>query len=192
MKRLTLVEQAHVAVLKRLHPGQTAIDATVGNGHDTLFLAQCVGAQGRVYGFDIQEAALTATRSRLAGQDYDNSVSLIHDSHARLKENIPDRLHGRIDAVMFNLGYLPRSAKTVITESASTLAALEASLAILAPNGVITVLAYPGHAGGKEEKQCVQQWFEQLDSTRLDCRTFYGAKQSAGSPILFVIEGRDQ
>lgn len=38
--------------------GDTVIDATAGNGHDTVFLAQLVGRQGRVWAFDVQSSAL--------------------------------------------------------------------------------------------------------------------------------------
>ena len=51
---------AHRLLAQATPAGGTAIDATAGNGHDTLFLAQCVGANGRVYAFDIQPQALAA------------------------------------------------------------------------------------------------------------------------------------
>ena len=40
-------------VLERaVQPGDTVIDATMGNGHDTLMLCEAVGPEGRVYAFD--------------------------------------------------------------------------------------------------------------------------------------------
>jgi ubiquinone/menaquinone biosynthesis C-methylase UbiE len=65
MTKLSLVQQAHQAVEAVLKPGDITIDATVGNGHDTLFLATRVGATGKVYGFDIQQEALDSAYQRL-------------------------------------------------------------------------------------------------------------------------------
>ena len=41
------------------------VDGTLGNGHDTVFLAKLVGPNGHVYGFDIQEQAIVSTKKRL-------------------------------------------------------------------------------------------------------------------------------
>ena len=59
-KRLTQI--AHEAIAAVLHDGDTTIDATAGNGHDTLMLARLVGESGRVIAFDVQSDAIIATR----------------------------------------------------------------------------------------------------------------------------------
>ncbi len=139
-----------------LQPGEVAVDATVGNGHDTLFLAQQVGAQGHVYGFDIQEEALARTRRRLEEAGLRDRVTLLQMGHEHMAEAVPAAWHGRIGAVMFNLGYLPGgSDRTCITRPQTTVPALEAALRLLRPGGVLTVVAYRGHPGGpKRPKPC--------------------------------------
>lgn len=154
---------AHRIVETILQPGERAIDATVGNGHDTLFLARLVGEQGHVYGFDVQAEALVQTRQRLEAAGLQDRVTLLQMGHEHMFDAVPTRWHGRIGAIMFNLGYLPGgSNRTCITRPEYTLPALEAALHLLRSGGVLTVIAYPGHLGGAEEAKCVQQWAQAL------------------------------
>jgi tRNA A58 N-methylase Trm61 len=188
MHRISLTQTAHTVIRQHLHAGDIAIDATVGNGHDTVFLAELTGPAGAVYGFDIQPTALASARLKLEQHKVGGGVTLINDSHARIAELVPQVHHGNIKAVMFNLGYLPGSNKTVITKSESTLAALNAALQILSPQGVITILAYPGHNGGDQETSNVQTWCEQLDKHRNTFTVLHGDEQKNTSPRLFVIQ----
>lgn len=139
-------------------PGDAVIDATVGNGHDTLFLAKLVGSEGTVYGFDIQPEAIDNTMKRLADAKQFESMSLHQLSHAQLKTAVPAIHHGQIRAVMFNLGYLPKGDKQTITLPESTLAALDAAFRLLSQGGLITAVVYPGHPGGELEAVKVQEW----------------------------------
>ncbi len=188
MPRIALTQTAHTVIQQHLQAGDTAIDATVGNGHDTVFLARLTGPNGCVYGFDTQPSALASARLKLEQHRLGSRVTLINDSHARIAELVPKTQHGKVKAVMFNLGYLPGSDKTVITQSASTLAALNAALQILAPEGVITILAYPGHNGGDQETSSVQTWCEQLDSQRYAVSVLHGEAHKNTSPRLFVVQ----
>ncbi|WP_305908526.1 class I SAM-dependent methyltransferase [Methylomarinum sp. Ch1-1] len=190
MTRISLPETAHQIIVAHIRPGDIAIDATTGNGHDTLFLARQVGPQGHVYGFDIQSQAITATRQRLAEAQRQGQVTLFQASHADMAAKIPVDLHGRIQAIMFNLGYLPGSDKSVITRSESTLAALACATRLLAPSGVMTVLAYPGHAGGDHETAQVQTWLETLNPNRFDHRIVYSNVDKACAPRLYHIDKR--
>ncbi|MFI3137013.1 MAG: class I SAM-dependent methyltransferase [Methylococcaceae bacterium] len=124
----SLLSQAHQQVKARLQNGAIAIDATLGNGHDTLFLARHVAPNGMVYGFDIQEAAIVATRAKLRYAQLLEQVRLVLNCHAHLAEHIPAQHHGQIAVIMFNLGYLPGTDKQVITHSESTLVALNVAL----------------------------------------------------------------
>jgi len=147
-------ELAHDLVRRTLRPGETAVDATVGNGHDTEFLARRVGPAGRVIGFDVQARAIEATRRRLEGLGAAPRTALYEESHVRLAERAPDD----VGAVMFNLGYLPGGDRQVTTERTGTLAALEAAWRKLRPGGVITVVCYPGHEHGAGEAAAVEEW----------------------------------
>ncbi|MEN8261627.1 MAG: class I SAM-dependent methyltransferase [Pseudomonadota bacterium] len=158
MKHISLVDEAHSAVSDVLAPGEKAIDATVGNGHDTLFLAKGVAPGGVVFGFDIQERAIANTRERIEAEHPHCQIILIKDDHVRMPEHIPLTDHGAVSAVMFNLGYLPGGCKSIITSGPSTLAALNAAYVMLRPGGILSVVAYTGHPGGREEADAVKKW----------------------------------
>ena len=63
------------------------IDATCGNGNDTLYLAEKV-TNGFVYGFDIQKEAIDNTQLKVS--DF-NNVSLIQDSHENVKQHVLEK-----------------------------------------------------------------------------------------------------
>lgn len=158
MSTFSLVQQAHSALSEILANSDLAIDATVGNGHDTLFLAEEVGKEGTVYGFDIQESALDTAHRRLQEAGLAGNVSLYHAGHEAMAVVLPESLAGQVKAVMFNLGYLPGGDKGRTTGINTTLAALEQARSFLAPGGAVSVLAYTGHPGGREEAEAVKAW----------------------------------
>ncbi len=187
MKRISLVNTAHDLIRDILRPGDIAIDATVGNGHDTLFLAEQVGPSGHVYGFDIQQAAIASTLEKLRQTPLPDRLTLIHVSHAEMSNKIPAHHHGKIRVIMFNLGYLPGGDKSIITLADSTLSALTTAGRILAVNGIITLLAYPGHQGGDIETDQVKNWCAQLNKEQFNIDTIYSAEHKDSAPRLFVI-----
>ncbi|WP_046061086.1 class I SAM-dependent methyltransferase [Methylotuvimicrobium alcaliphilum] len=188
MKRISLVHKAHKAVKAVLQAGDYAIDATVGNGHDTLFLARHVGPGGIVLGFDIQQSAIDKTRSRLEQETIDTQVELFRVSHAEMTNIIPMQFHGRIKAVMFNLGYLPGGDKLLITRTDTTIAALNQALRMLAPDGLLTILAYPGHPGGDQEADEVDKWCADLEGSRYDKSCINSQENQKSTPRLYLIK----
>ncbi|MGR9014726.1 MAG: class I SAM-dependent methyltransferase [Gammaproteobacteria bacterium] len=190
MKRISLLNTAHNRLRDILRPGDIAIDATVGNGHDTVFLAEQIAPSGHVYGFDIQQAAIDKTLEKFRQTGLPDCLTLIHASHATMDAKIPVHLHGKIKAIMFNLGYLPGGDKSVITLSDSTLTALAIAARILADSGIITLLAYPGHQGGDMETDQVKHWCERLDPRQFEVNTVYSAEPKDTAPRLFVIRKR--
>lgn len=187
MIRISLLGAAHRIVEQHLNAGDVAIDATTGNGYDTVFLARTVGTAGRVYGFDIQTQALVNTFQRLLQHDLQNRVCLRLASHALMSSYIPPEKHGLVRAIMFNLGYLPGADKAVITRFDSTLAALQAALGLLAAGGVITVLAYPGHRGGDAETEQIEAWVRDLDRNCFSSDVILSGHDKPSAPRLFVI-----
>ncbi|CAN5811966.1 class I SAM-dependent methyltransferase [soil metagenome] len=144
-----------------LTEGDVAIDATVGNGHDTLYLARCVGASGMVFGFDIQEAALEAARSRILEAGLEAQTRLILASHDTMADWLESYVPGRrVRAVMFNLGYRPGGDRSKITRPETTLPALDTALQLLSSGGLLTIVLYPGHPGGLVESEAVQEWVQ--------------------------------
>ena len=191
MQRISLLETAHTVVQNHLSSGGFAVDATLGNGHDTLFLAQTVGEHGHVFGFDIQSKAVDTTNQRLQQHGLAPRATLYHASHADMLEKIPKSMQGKIQALMFNLGYLPGADKSLITQSASTLQALTASLVLLAKGGVITVMAYPGHTGGDQESETLAAWCADLaKQPEYQVNTLLSMHAHATAPRLFVIRNK--
>jgi len=187
MRPISLLDTAHQLIRDTLRPGDFAVDATVGNGHDTLFLASLISPGGKVFGFDIQQAALDAAGEKCRHSHLQECLVLIHDNHADMGAYIPADLHGKIGAVMFNLGYLPGGDKSIITQTDSTITALTAACRILAMDGIITVLAYPGHAGGDIETDAVGIWCGQLNPGQFRVETVYSTTHKPSAPRLFVL-----
>jgi SAM-dependent methyltransferase len=150
-----LTELAHTLLATTVGPGSRAVDATAGNGHDTLFLARQVGPSGKVLAMDIQPLAVATTRARLSEAGLQEGVEILVGDHARLAELIPADFRGATDGIILNLGYLPGSDRGLTTQSAGTLPALRASLAALRPGGRLVCVAYTGHPGGEEEAEAV-------------------------------------
>ena len=155
--RLTEVAQTWLA--ETLEEGDIAIDATLGNGFDALFLTEQVGETGYIYGFDVQQDAIHTSQKRLQNMACKHQYFLA--GHETMKEHIPTHHHGKIKAIMFNLGWLPNSDKSVVTKAETTLVALKQSLELLASDGRLTVMLYPGHKGGRDEATQVKQWLLQ-------------------------------
>ena len=62
-----------------LRSGDVAVDATAGNGYDTLTLARLVlngdaGTQGRVVSVDVQQKALDTTSNRLLDEFSEDAI----------------------------------------------------------------------------------------------------------------------
>lgn len=141
-----------------------AVDATVGNGHDALFLAELVGARGRVAGFDVQASAIAATRERLRAHGLEGRAELHLRGHETMAETLGAAWRGRTRAAFFNLGYLPKSDRGVTTRPETTLPALETAWALLAPGGFISLTVYTRHTGGFEESARAAEWLEKMRS----------------------------
>ncbi|MEO1581006.1 MAG: class I SAM-dependent methyltransferase [Pseudomonadota bacterium] len=162
---MKLTQIAHQIVRQHIPDGGIAVDATAGNGYDTSFLARCVGETGHVYAFDIQQRAIAATEHRLDSHELLDRVSLTCDSHINLASRIPAATHGRINAIVFNLGYLPGGDKTLTTNAETTLAAIADAIDLLSDNGVLSLMAYRGHAGGISEFSAVSSWVNEQSAT---------------------------
>ncbi len=176
MKLTALVHQRLRQLVK---PGDHVVDATAGNGHDTLVLAELVGEEGLVFAFDVQQAALENSHKRLEEAGLASRVRFFEEGHERMASRLPEPLHGRLTAVVFNLGYLPGSDKRCITRPDTTLAALRQAVRLLRPGGIASVLAYRGHAGGLAESIAVSAFFQR--QTGMEVET-----QDSPGPVLYI------
>lgn len=143
-------------------PGSVIVDATCGNGHDTLALAGTSPA--KLYAFDIQQEAVNNTRSRLLQEGFgnrlaDGTISIICDSHRLM----PEYVREKANVIVFNLGYLPGGDKTKTTCTEETVSAVKAALDILAKDGILCITMYGGHEEGRREKERLLHLAETLD-----------------------------
>ena len=178
----SVTEIVHDLVRPHLKPGDTAFDGTAGNGHDTLFLAQCVGSTGHVCAWDIQPLAIERAAALLATH-WITWVILTLGNHAEL-----DTFSGRyFHAAIFNLGYLPASDRTIVTTTASSIRAVRAVVERLASGGILTVLAYTAHVGGDDEANAVCQLLQSLDPSEFAFHEERFAPGRTAPPRLFVL-----
>ncbi|MFC0274945.1 class I SAM-dependent methyltransferase [Metabacillus herbersteinensis] len=170
--------------------GDFVVDATIGNGHDTLFLAELVGESGRVFGFDIQESAIKETKTRLSRHEFMDRVTLFHQGHEHLTACIPDEAHGQISAAVFNLGYLPGADKEIVTKPNSTIHAIQQLLDIMKIEGIIIVVIYHGHQEGVVEKEALLDFVTSLDQKRALVLQYKFLNQKNNPPFVIAIEKR--
>lgn len=178
------VPLSHLFLRSFVRGGHTAVDATCGNGHDTLLLARLVGAHGHVWGFDIQRQAVAETGRRLAEAGLAERVTLLPLGHEELAEHVT----GPLQVVLFNLGYRPGGDRGIITRPETTGAALEQSPALLAAGGIVLVTVYPGHSGGAEEQAAVERWASGLDPRVFHCWRMGQTNVTTGAPYLLLVQ----
>ena len=180
-----LTELAHHSIRHVLGPGDFAIDATAGNGHDTVFLANRVGPTGQVLALDIQPQAIQATRERLRASECEKQVKLIHCCHSLLHEHyLPT--DAPLQVAMFNLGFLPGSInKKIVTKPETTLAALSTCLDHLSQGGLISVMIYRCHNGGKAEVEAIADFLGGLPTERYQIKEH---EASGSGPQLRLIK----
>ena len=176
-----------------VHPGDTVIDATCGNGFDTLRLAEMLRVDakagdpkmisGRLYAFDIQPEAVEATRELLRregygaglpggaasgqadGADHPGRITVTCLGHQQMLSYFEELENmPEAAAIVFNLGYLPGGDKQITTTTETTLDAVRDSLALLKVNGLLCVTMYDGHPEGAKEKRALLHFAEELDS----------------------------
>jgi tRNA G37 N-methylase Trm5 len=180
---LLTVEKQFIA--SHVRPGGTVVDFTMGNGHDTLWLAEQVGETGKVYAFDIQPQALENSERLLRESGCPKNYTLILDSHANVEQYVKEP----ICAGMFNLGYLPGSDKSVTTLRESTMKAVEGALRLLEDDGGLLIAVYPGHEEGSLEGKMLDEYFATLDRKKI-CVSKLMIVNSPTSPFFFLVEKR--
>ena len=167
-----------------LAPGDRAIDATMGNGHDTALLCSLVGPEGRVYAFDVQPTALEATRRRLAEEGLAGQAELFLLGHEHMREAVGEP----VKAIVFNLGWLPGGDHRITTLTATTLPAIQQALALLLPMGVLVICVYPGHPEGEREQEMVTRLLSSLSPREYNVLMQQFLNAGAGAPLCFAVQ----
>ena len=169
-----------------MYPGAKAIDATMGNGHDTKWLCELAGETGHVFAFDIQQQAVESTANRLQSANLIERATLIHAGHQLMAEYV----HEQADAIVFNLGWLPSGDKNVTTLTETTLMAVDAASKLLASGGIMTICVYPGHEEGTKEKHALIDWASKLDHTVFDVMLKAYLNQPNQPPLMIAVRRR--
>ena len=173
------LEMAHDFLSQVITPEDIVVDATMGNGHDTLFLAKLAK---QVYAFDIQEQALEKTSQRIQEAGLTN-VDLILQGHETVDQYVTE-----VKAAIFNLGYLPSADKSIITQPQTTLEALEKLCQVLVKGGRIAIMIYYGHEGGDIERDAVLDFVSQLPQQEYTATIYRTLNQINNPPFLVMIE----
>ncbi|MCH1980979.1 class I SAM-dependent methyltransferase [Ruminococcus sp. OA3] len=160
MKNYQITQWCSHFIREQIEPGDLCIDATAGNGHDTLLLCRLVGENGRVLAFDIQPEALNQTCSRLTEAGVADRAELILDSHSHMASYAADN---SVSCIVFNLGYLPSGDHTIATRAETTLEALGDALRLLKKGGMISLCIYSGGDSGFDEREAILPYLKTLD-----------------------------
>lgn len=179
----------HSVLTNLVEPGSLCIDATAGNGYDTVFLAELTGNSGHVISMDIQEEAVKATEQKIKELGYSDFCDTYCMSHSDI-----DKIAGRetADAIMFNFGWLPGGDHNIFTRSETSIPAIEKSLDILKPGGVLSLCIYYGRNNGYEERDSIIKFISELDSRHfavMKC-DFLNRKNDPPFPV-FVVKEKD-
>lgn len=174
------IELSHDFLSQVLDKNSISIDATMGNGNDTVFLSHLAK---KVYAFDVQEQALIKTREKLEQLNIKN-VQLILDGHQTINKYVTEPIR----AAIFNLGYLPSADKSVITQPATTLTAIKKILERLEIGGRLAIMVYYGHEGGDKEKDAVLNFVKELDQQHFTVMLYQPLNQINTPPFLVMIE----
>jgi len=174
---------------KQLHPQALVIDATVGNGHDMCTIANLLSRSGKLFGFDIQKQAIDNTTDNLKKLNPQCAIKLFAQSHATMLPTLTQYI-GKIDCVIFNLGYLPHGQQTRTTMIDTTYTALLQALMLLKQKGLLIMVTYPGHENGLIEHQCLTQLFAQADPSSYFITTYQQVNNVARPPHVFLLEKR--
>jgi hypothetical protein len=213
---LSLLELAHASIQRAVTPGSLVVDATAGNGNDTLFLAGLVGPAGLVLAFDIQPEALHNTRAALEKANLTARVRLFLTGHeniaaclqsntapspagqlaASLNATVPSDpalylpAQPQVSAAMFNLGFLPGSDREIATRPSTTLAALIGLLPAMLPGAALSIHCYSGHDGGREESKAVLDWAARQPDALWRVYRYETLNKKRGAENLVLLERR--
>ena len=175
----------HHQLEKHLSPSSLVVDATVGNGHDSEYITSLLGYRGQLFGFDIQEAAITATAEKVKNANC--RTTLFHKSHAEMFTTL-SHFAERIDCVIFNLGFLPHHDETVTTLLPSTYSAILQALCLLRKKGLLLIVTYPGHGAGKTEFDVLEHLFKFADTKKFYITSYAQVNDCNNPPIVYCIE----
>lgn len=179
----TPLDLAHTYWQQFLNPGDRVIDATCGNGHDSLFLARL---HCSVIALDKQEQAIESTKKLLnehLHKEHLKNVLFYTQCHSSFPSDLE---WGSVALLVYNLGYLPGGDKKLTTESLITIKSLEAGMLLIKPGGAVSITCYPGHEAGKFEEEALLDFTASLDPKQWSCCFHRWINRRNGPSFLFI------
>lgn len=176
---------AHKIFECNLSPGDFVVDATAGNGHDSLKLATCVltEASGQLHFFDIQEISIQNTWKRLK-RELPKALLPRITSYLACHSHFPFQANS-VQLIAYNLGYLPGGEKSLTTRLETTIQSLEQGWTKLKEGGVLVVTCYPGHEAGTRESAAVIQFVNTIQKARVNEHRF---REESHAPFVLMIK----
>lgn len=178
-----ITDWCHTMLQSLAKKGGSYIDATMGNGNDTLFLARIAGERGQVLAFDIQQSALDKTQKLLEEHGMEEKVKLILDGHEHMDQYVQKE---SVDVICFNFGYLPGGDHTIATKAETSIEAVGKGLQILKKGGFMSLCIYSGGDTGFEEKETLLRFVQQLSPKEYTVivQEYYNRKNNPPIPAL--------
>ena len=166
MKNYQITQWCAAFIRQQVQEGDFCIDATMGNGNDTLLLSQLCGESGKVLAFDIQEQALAATQEKLTAGHAPENYRLLLESHANL----------------------PGGDHSLATRGETSIQALTQALTLLKKGGMISLCIYSGGDSGFEERDQILDWLKNLDSHQylVIKSDYYNRPNNPPIPVLVI------
>ena len=183
LRQSQITEWCHSIIASQAVKGGTYIDATMGNGNDTLFLCRLAGEKGRVLAFDIQEQAVRSTKALLAERGCGEKARLIQDGHEYMDRYLEPE---SADVICFNFGYLPGGDHRIATRPDTSLKAIQKGLEILKRGGMMSLCIYSGGETGFEEKDCILEYLRKLPAKEYTVivNEYYNRKNCPPLPVF--------
>jgi len=185
------IDLAHKHWRSLIKQGDTVIDATCGNGHDTLVLAQIAlsSESGKLFACDVQKEAIDSAEQMLLGKlgrDIMSKIQFVQGCHSTFPKVIRPN---SVKLVAYNLGYLPGGDKSRTTTAETTLTSIKNAQELILDGGLISVTCYPGHAEGKREEEKILDYSTTLDPKQWSCCSHRWSNRK-NAPSLLLIQKR--
>jgi tRNA1(Val) A37 N6-methylase TrmN6 len=185
MKNYQVTQWCHHFIREHVKAGDICIDATAGNGNDTLLLCELVGETGKVIAFDIQEQAVNTTKERLKCVGLEERAVVLQKSHERMAEYAET---DSVSCIVFNFGYLPGGDHQLATKKESSLSAIREGLCLLKKGGIMSLCVYSGGDSGFEERDAILEELKNLDTKQylVIVSSYYNRPNNPPIPILII------
>lgn len=176
----SILNKVKLEIDKQIKPNDIVIDATCGNGLDTLYIAKILN-KGKIIGIDIQNDAIKKTEQLLVKNNIKN-YELYNINHKDIYKKLKN-YENKISLIVLNLGYLPNGDKNITTTWESTKEAIDESMKLLNDKGIILLTVYPGHKEGKIESDNLKSYLK-----KYKIKTFHNdCEKNETSPYLILI-----